>query len=404
MGDAMKRVILVIIDSLGVGAMDDVAEVRSQDMGANTFKHILDQAERLEIPNLERLGINQILMHPRLSGDKQLGAVGVLNLAHAGADSYMGHQEIMGTKPKKPLLKPFSYFRDEVITELTRAGHRVSFPEPDKPYILVDDRVVVADNIETDYGQIYNVSAPLDEIDFEEVLAIARIVRAVVKVNRVIALGGRGVSREQLLGSIETRADGLTGVNSPKSGVYKKGYVSRHLGYGVDPQSQISSILARRLYTVTLVGKMQDVIECEGAVKIPAVETTQVMEEIYCSLDRFMTGLVAGTVQETDLAGHAQNVDTYAEKLMIVDEYLGKIMEAMLPGDLLLVSADHGNDPTIGFSQHTREKTFVLAYGQGIRSTEIGERETLSDLAATIADYFAVEEPENGTSFLHLIT
>ncbi|MFY9494261.1 MAG: phosphopentomutase, partial [Limnochordia bacterium] len=67
-------------------------------------------------------------------------------------------------------------------------------------------------------------------------------------------------------------------------------------------------------------------------------------------------------------------------------------------------SADHGNDPTIGFSQHTREKTFVLAYGQGIRSTEIGERETLSDLAATIADYFAVEEPENGTSFLHLIT
>ncbi len=403
MGDQMKRVILVVVDSLGVGAMDDAAASRPQDAGANTFKHVLDQASRIDLPNFERLGINRILHHPRLAAEGGLGAVGVLNLAHSGADSYVGHQEIMGTKPRRPLLKPFAYFRERVIAELRNNGHRVDFPEPKRPYLLVDGYVVVADNIETDYGQIYNVTAPLDEIPFEKVLQIGQIVRSVVKVNRVIALGGEGVSREQILDSIEERPDGLIGVNSPKSGVYKRGYISRHLGYGVSPERQISSILARNYYNVTLVGKMQDVIECPGAVKIPAVDTEEVMGKILASLDWFMAGMVAGTVQETDLAGHAQDVDRYADRLMIVDHYLGEIMAAMGEGDLLLVSADHGNDPTIGFSQHTREKTFVLAYGSCCSPIDLGERDTLSDLAATAADYFGVEAPENGTSFLHLL-
>ena len=103
-----------------------------------------------------------------------IGSYGVLNLEHFGADSYVGHQEIMGTKPKKPLLEAFSFFRDQVIDKLQKSGHKVTFPEKDKPYILVDDLVVVADNIETDYGQIYNVTAPLDYISYEKVIDIGK--------------------------------------------------------------------------------------------------------------------------------------------------------------------------------------------------------------------------------------
>lgn len=396
----MKRAIVIVVDSLGIGHMEDVHDYRVKDIGANTFGHILDKAKSISIPNFEKLGINKILGHKRLNDLDNIGSYGILNLEHYGADSYVGHQEIMGTKPSKSLMEPFSFFRNQVIDKLTKEGHKVTFPEEDKPYILVDDLVVVADNIETDYGQIYNVTAPLDYISFEKVIEIGKKVRSVVKVNRVIALGGEGVSIEQILGSIEKRNDGLIGVNSPKSGVYNKGYLSRHLGYGVNPKKQISNILSKNNYKITLIGKMQDVIECEKATRIPAVDTEYVMKSTLNSMDNLEEGLIAATVQETDLAGHAQDVEKYVDKLMIVDKYVGDIMNKIKDEDILFITADHGNDPTIGFSQHTREKTFLLVYGKNLNNLYIGERSTLSDIAATISDYFKVEKTENGSSFL----
>lgn len=395
-----KRAIVLIIDSLGVGCMDDVSKVRPQDKGTNTFYHILDKAKSFDIPNLEKLGINKIVQHPRLKDMEAIASYGVLNLKHYGADSYAGHQEIMGTKPKKPLMEPFIVFMDKVKEALENEGYKVKILDSDNPYLWVNDLVVVADNIETDYGQIYNISAPLDYISFDEVLKIGRIVRANVKVNRVIALGGENVSPEQIINSIERRQDGLVGVNCPKSGVYDKGYQARHLGYGVDPKKQVSSILKSAGKEVTLIGKMQDVIECDGSKKIPAVDTSLVMKELVNSLDYMKEGLVAATVQETDLAGHAQDVNKYAEKVMIVDKYLGVILGKMTDEDLLIISADHGNDPTVGHSQHTREKTFVLVYGKKLSSQNIGERDSLSDIAATVAEHFHVSNPENGRKLL----
>lgn len=326
-----------------------------------------------------------------------------MELEHYGADSYAGHQEIMGTKPLKPLLKPFSDYIDTVKKALEKEGYKVVIENPDKPYLLVNDLVVVADNIETDYGQIYNVTAPLDYISFEEVLKIGYIVRENVKVNRVIALGGEEVTIDDILNSIEIREDGLLGVNSPKSGVYNKGYQCRHLGYGVDPEKQISSILTRKNKEVTLIGKMQDVIQSDLANKIPAIDTEYVMEQIVDNMDKVEQGLIAATVQETDLSGHAQDVERYAEKLMIVDKYIGKIMDKISENDMFMITADHGNDPTIGHSQHTREKTFILTYGKRLKNVYVGERKTLSDISATIAEYFNVEKTENGISFLNTL-
>lgn len=398
-----KRAVVLIIDSLGVGYMDDVVKVRPQDEGANTLAHILDKAEHIKLPNLERLGVKNILNHDRLEDVQTIGAYGKMNLQHFGADSYAGHQEIMGTKPLKPLLEPFSVFMDKVKEELEKAGYNVEIPEKDRPYLLVNDCVYVADNIETDYGQIYNVTTSFEYISYEEVLNIGRIVRENVKVNRVIALGGEEVTKEHLKESVETRADGLTGVNCPKTGVYKKGYQCRHMGYGVNPDSQVSTILTKNGVDVTLIGKMQDVIECEGATMIPAVDTEFVMKSIIESFNSMEEGFISATVQETDLSGHAEDVNRYAEKLMIVDKYVGELIKVMNEDDLLIISADHGNDPTIGHSQHTREKTLLLAYGDKIENVNIGERDTLSDIGATVAEYFGVDKTENGTSFLELI-
>lgn len=395
-----KRAIVLIIDSLGVGAMEDVAQVRPQDLGANTFGHLMDTHSDLKIPNLKQLGIGRILSHPALDKREPQGSFGTCKLMHEGADSYLGHQEIMGTKPVPATIVPFADVMEEVKAGLEASGYRVDIPDLDKPYLLVNKTVVVADNIETDFGQIYNVTGAIDEVSFAEILAIGQKVRDLVQVNRVIALGGEGVTTDWILSCVEKREDGLVGVNSPKSNVYKKGYQARHLGHGVNPATQVSSLARKAGLAVTLIGKMQDVILCEGAEKIPAVDTDLVLSSIEAAMDRRESGLIAATVQETDLAGHAQDVDRYAALVEKADCGIGRIIDKMTDEDLLIISADHGNDPCVGHSQHTREKTFLLAMQKGKLAKTLGERESLSDIAASVAVHLGIGQPENGTSFI----
>lgn len=399
-----RRVIILILDSLGVGYMEDAKDYHPQDVGANTFYHIIDKVPTISISTFEKLGINQIINHPTLQKvENPLASFGRLNLMHNGADSFEGHNEIMGNKPKKTYLAPFIDNMNEVKEALEKEGYRVSIPNDDLPYLLVNDLVIVADNIETDFGQIYNVSAPLDYIPFAEVLKIGVVVRQNVKVNRVIALGGKDVTPEHLQASVERREDGLVGVNSPKSNVYKQGYQVRHLGFGITPDFQLPTLAKKAGLDISLVGKMQDVIYCEGARKFPGVDTEQVMKDIISEMDQVKHGVIAATVQETDLAGHAQNPERYANRIELVDRYLPALLEKMSDEDLLIMSADHGNDPTIGHNQHTREKTYLLVYQKGAKSVNIGERDTLSDIAATGADYLGLDKTENGTSFLPLL-
>lgn len=397
----MKRVWILVLDSLGVGYMEDVRQTRPQDIGANTFGHILDTVDNLSLPTFEKLGIYQVLKHPKLEPREAMASFGSLNLQHYGADSYAGHQEIMGTIPAKPSLVPFREVLPKVKAYLEEKGFQVRVFGEGLPVLLVNEAVIVADNIETDYGQIYNVSGCLDKITFEEVISIGQSVREVVEVSRVIALGGEAVSFEEMLACIETRKDGLVGMNCPKSGIYNQGYLSLHMGYGVNAEKQISNILIKAGKEVTLVGKMQDVIECKGATKIPAVPTEKVMEDSISAFLNMKEGLVSSTVQETDLAGHAEDAALYAQKIKIVDNYLKDFLPKMTEEDLLIITGDHGNDPTIGHSQHTRERTILLAYSPGKRgNVDLGERFSLSDIAATVAKALDVEKPQDGTDFL----
>ncbi|XXM71377.1 phosphopentomutase [Lysinibacillus sphaericus] len=398
-----RRVIILILDSLGVGYMEDAREYHQQDVGANTFAHILDEVPSIKIPTFEKLGINKILNHPSLGTGDHIASYCTCNLMHQGADSFEGHNEIMGTKPKEAYLAPFIENMDEVKKALEGEGYHVQIPDAEMPYLLVNDLVIVADNIETDYGQIYNVSAPLDCISFDEVLKIGQCVRDHVKVNRVIALGGKSVTPQHLQDSVERRADGLVGVNSPKSNVYKDGYQVRHLGFGISPDRQLPTLAVKAGLDVSLVGKMQDVIYCEGADKYPGVDTDQVMNDVLKRMDAVKSGVIAATIQETDLAGHAQDPERYADRIEVVENYLPELLDKMGEEDLLIMSADHGNDPTIGHNQHTREKTYLLAYHKGMKPAALGERATLSDIAATAAEFLGLQNIENGTSFLPFI-
>lgn len=400
----MKRVILLVIDSLGVGEMEDVMKVRPQDRGANTLKHVAEAVKDFNIPSLEALGVGYLVDSEKIKRPANpLGSYGKSKLAHFGADTYQGHQEIMGSKPRMPVVKPFIKFMDRVEKALKKAGYDVKIPDPEHPFLLVNGLVTVADNIEADPGQNYNVTAPLDYISFEEELTIGRIVRENVEVGRVIVLGGRDIAMDDILKAIEFKDGSITGIDCPKSGVYRSGYMVRHLGYGVNPEVQVPTLLHRQGYPVSLIGKMADVIECDGAEYFPMVETEGVMELILEKMVSQKTGLIAANVQETDLAGHAMDASRYAERLMTADLYLKSILEQMKEQDLLIITGDHGNDPTIGHSHHTREKALLLVYGKELKAVNLGERDTLSDIGATIADYFGIQKPEHGRSFLNLI-
>lgn len=396
----MKRVILLVIDSLGAGEMEDVAIVRPRDKSANTLKHVAEATEGFKIPALESMGAGYLVDSEKIKRPaKPLGSYGKSRLAHFGADTYQGHQEIMGSKPAVPVEKPFMEYLEQVKRALEEAGFDVKVPDPEQPFLLVDGLVTVADNIEADPGQNYNVTAPLDYISFEKELAIGRIVRENVEVNRVIVLGGRNITVEDILKAVECR-NKFTGINCPKSGVYRSGYMVRHLGYGINPAVQVTTLLRQEGYPVSLIGKMADVIECEGAEYLPAVETEKVMELVLEKMNTQDAGLIGANVQETDLAGHAIDAIKYAERLMTVDHYIKIVLERIRDQDMFIITGDHGNDPTIGHSHHTREKAVLLVYGKRLKTVALGERNTLSDIGATVADYFGIRKPENGKSFL----
>lgn len=398
----MGRMIVVILDGFGVGAMEDVLEQRPNDLGAHTALHILQKNPTLQLKVLEKLGLMNILgksingMYP-----SQNAAYGKASLTHHGADTFFGHQEIMGTRPKAPLIEPIKNKIECIYEQLTKRGYEVRFHQGTKERILiVQNALTIADNIECDLGQAFNVTATLDAIEFEEVIKVGKIVREIAVVPRVIAFGGRGINIRNILGALEEKVGGYIGINAPRSGVYNRDYHCIHLGYGVDAHVQVQTILGEHHIPVYLLGKVADVCENRKGISISKVDTQQVLQETIEVVKSTPEGFICCNVQETDLAGHQQDVVKYAEVLSIADKKIGEIITYMEQEDLLIVMADHGNDPTIGHNKHTREYVPLLIYGENLHKGDIGIRATLSDVGATVAEYFGVESPENGVSFL----
>lgn len=398
----MSRFIINVLDSFGVGAMKDVPKVRPADIGANTAKHIIEKVPTIDIPTLEKLGLMNILGFEtdRLKFS-EVANYGKAKLTHHGADSFLGHQEIAGTTPKEPLNQAFNEVIEEVAEHLKAKGYRVRYVgEVGAPNILVVNEVAtVGDNLETDLGQVFNVSSALDAISFEEVVAIGKAVREVVKVSRVIAFGGHGIHLENLLSARKVKGQ-FAGVDAPASGVYDNDYHVIHLGYGIDPNVQIPTILDRHGISVELFGKAADIIQTSSAKLFPGVATETLYETLLSEMKKNDDGLFFINIQETDLAGHAEDALRYADRLEVSDKKIAEVMAIMNEEDILVVMADHGNDPTIGHSQHTREYVPLLVYSKGITGRNIGERESMADVAATAADFFKVENPQHGCSFL----
>lgn len=402
----MSKFGVIVLDGFGVGAMDDVPQVRPNDVGSNTALNIIKAEPNIDIPNLERLGLINAIGVERgrhiFSPDANWGTA---LLKHHGADSYLGHQEIMGTNPPMPLLQPFNEVIDQVEKQVREDGFTVKrYGDPGLEILVVNKCATVADNLEADPGQVYNVTATLDKMSFAEITKLGESVRKVVKVSRVIAFGGSDVTIDNILDARHIKKEKYVGISAPESGVYKKNYHVVHLGYGINPKVQLASILIRHGIDVALIGKASDIVRGDTDRRFPGVDSNYLFDRFIDQAKEISNGLIFMNIQETDLAGHSEDTDHYANILEIVNRRLPEAEQYFTGDDILIVMADHGDDPTIGHAQHTREKVPLLIYKENVHYKYVGERESLSDVGATGAEFFGVEMPQNGTSFLNRIT
>lgn len=400
-----KRFIIIVLDGFGIGAMDDAAIARPGDEKANTLQSILKDCPDLKLPTLEKLGLMNAYgkesMNMKFAKNVNYGKS---ELAHFGADTFMGHQEIMGTLPKKPEVTPFQQKAQAVYDHLKENGHKVQFKQQQGlKYVVCDDYVTIADNLEADLGMCYNVTAPLDYISFEEELEIGRLAREVVTVGRVIVFGGTGNTMEDLYNAQEIKEGKYIGIASAKSKSYLHGYQCRHLGYGVDKNVQVPTILTRNGIPCTLIGKVADIVANDNGTSISCVDTDECMQLTIDAIKSMDRGFICTNIQETDLAGHSQDSQVYRKVLERADKGIERILPLLTEDDILIIQADHGNDPDIGSSRHTRECVPLLIYKKGVSNVRVGTRKTMSDNGATCCDYFKVEKCENGTSYLDLI-
>jgi phosphopentomutase len=327
-------------------------------------------------------------------------AYGKNNLAHHGADTYMGHQELMGSRPGIPQTRFMKDVGSDIKKRLEENGYRVSHPIVGASILLVQDCIVIGDNLESSPGNIINVVCDINQIKFDEACKIGRVVRSCVDTSRVIVFGNKKSDIADILSAVTGKNGCQWGVDSPKTNVYGEGYHVLHLGYGVDFHKQFPYIAEANHVPVYRIGKTADVIQASGF-KDPVVETKGVLHafrKYYHTAEKNAVLLV--NVQETDLAGHKEDVNWYKEVLEEADRFIREFVKEMHEDDVLIITGDHGNDPTIGHSNHTREQTPVLVAGKKIKPVDLGVRSTMADIAATMAEFAGVPQPEFGTSFL----
>lgn len=398
----MRRFVVLVIDGLGVGQMDDVPKTRPQDNGANTLKNIILQ-KKIKLPYLKEMGVLDYFLSNTFIKNSYADfsiSLGKCNLAHFGADSYMGHQEIAGSKPKKPMRQFVREEKEKITEKLNSLKIKTQWV---KKMIIVDKHIAIADNIETDYGLNINVVGSLDHYPYPFIEKVGRLVRETVKVGRVITMGGVDVSCEDFFRCLEIKTkDGYTawGINIPKLKIYNDRYRVIHMGHGVNPERQTPQILTKNGVVVVLIGKTADVIKAEEAFYHPQVSTKKVLNEMIQQLDYIDHGFIFANIQETDLAGHEQDVVKYSRFLELIDAYLPKILGKLDENDVFLITGDHGNDPTIGHTNHTREKTPLILFSKQFLSQDLGTRQTLADIGASVASFFHVPSPEFGRSFI----
>ena len=390
-----RRIFTIVIDSFGIGAMDNAADYG--DVGCDTFGHIADKVPEIKIPNLIRMGLTQLHPAPVLTSPQPSECIGKyarLNEKSNGKDTMTGHWEMMGLHITKPF-KTFTEtgFPKELIEALEKeTGHRVIGNKAASGTEILDE--LAEEEIKTGAMIVYTSSDSVLQIcGNEETFGLDELYRC-CKIARELTMKpewkvGRVIARPYV---------------GKKKGEFKR-TANRH-DYALKPYGKTAmDALKEAGFDVISIGKIRDIFDGEGITQaIRSKSSVQGMEQTIECLDQDFTGLCFTNLVDFDaLWGHRRNPQGYAEELEKFDVLLGQFLEKMKEDDLVIVTADHGNDPTFKGTDHTKERVPFLAYSPSMKTSgRIDDQNCFAVIGATIADNFGVAMPEGtiGTSIL----
>lgn len=384
-GKKYKRIFTIVIDSLGAGAMPDAAEYG--DAGTDTLGHISESVDSFVIPNLQKLGMANL--HPLKQVEavaKPLAHYGKLREASTGKDTMTGHWEMMGLH----ITKPFKTFTDtgfppELIAELEkRTGHKVIGNKAASGTAILDE--LAEEEIATGHMIVYtSADSVLQICGNEETFGLEELYRC-CEIAREITM-----KDEWKVGRIIARP-----YVGKKKGEFKR--TSNRHDYALKPYGRTAlNALKDKGYDVISVGKIADIFDGEGITEAnKSKSSVHGMEQTIEIAQRDFTGLCFVNLVDFDaLWGHRRNPKGYAQELEKFDVKLGELLPLLREDDLLIITADHGNDPTHTGTDHTREKVPFIAYSPSMKENgQLPESDTFAIIGATIADNFGVDMPE----------
>lgn len=389
-----KRIFTIVVDSLGIGAMED--SYKFGDIGVDTLGHISESVENFNIPNLQKLGLANL--HPMKNVkpiEKPLGYYMEMEETSVGKDTMTGHWEMMGLN----IDKPFQTFTDtgfpkELIEELEkRTGHKVIGNKSASGTEILDE--LAEEEIRTGNMIVYtSADSVLQICGNEETFGLDELYRC-CEIARELTL-----KDEWKVGRIIARP-----YVGKKKGEFKR--TSNRHDYALKPYGRTAlNALKDSGFDVISVGKINDIFDTEGITEAhKSKSSVHGMEQTIEIADKDFTGLCYVNLVDFDaLWGHRRNPIGYADELEKFDKNLGVLLGKLKEDDLLIITADHGNDPTYSGTDHTREKVPFIAYSPSMKNSgKLEKVSTFAVIGATIADNFDVKMPENtiGTSVLN---
>ena len=382
---AYKRIFVIVLDSLGIGAMPD--SPKFGDEGVDTLGHILEKMGTLAIPNLQKLGMLNLHEAGQMKGVQDpMARYGRLGEASNGKDTMTGHWEMMGIKTEKPF-QTFTEtgFPPELIEELERqCGTRVIGNKSASGTEIIEELGEEEINtgamiVYTSADSVLQICGNEETFDLDNLYRCCEIARKITmkdewRVGRVIARPYVG----------------------KKKGEFKR--TSNRHDYALKPTGPtVLNALKDAGLDVIGVGKINDIFCGEGITRTYHSDSSvHGMEQTIEICQEDFQGLCFTNLVDFDaLWGHRRNVEGYGREIEKFDRNLGVLLEKLREDDLLILTADHGNDPTYTGTDHTREYVPFLAYSRKMgRGGAIGNEDTFAVIGASIADNFHVPMPE----------
>ena len=387
----IDKIILIVLDSVGIGELPDAANY--SDEGSDTLGNIIRVMGSLEIPNLVNLGIGNIqnVKIPYFH-HSPIGNYGKANEISKGKDTTTGHWEIAGIH----LNHPFPTYPNGFPMDIMKLFHQAINRETlwNKPAsgseiinVLGDEHIKTSKPIVyTSADSVFQIAAHEDVIPLETLYEYCRIARKILQgkhaVGRVIARPFNGTS-----------------------GNYKR--TERRKDFSLEPIGPtILDVLKRYDIPTYSVGKINDIFSGRGiSDSFPAKSNEEGVKIILRLICEKTKGLIFANLIDFDMQyGHRNDVEGYAKALEAFDKEIPKLMQDLEQNDVLILTADHGCDPTLPGSDHTREYIPILLYGHSLkRGIDLGIRESFGDIGATVLDLFNIKENLRGKSFKNLI-